>query len=149
MNDFNLELFNSVAEIMKKYIYKYNYSDPNPTPSKYINICCDQEQIEFLKPILYMLQDNNPKPGTYSDIYYQTIMYFLLIYLYYSLVLGEQSDDLLDTKILSYIIFRFWGNQKESITIYNIIFKLYIDISTSDISYCSQIRRMFFGMDKN
>lgn len=147
MNDFNLDLFNSIAEIMKKYIYKYNYSGENPTPSKYINICCDQEQIEFLKPILYVLQENNPKPIGYTDYYYQTIMYFLLIYLYYSLVLGEQTDDLLDTKILLYIIYRFWGNYVESKKIYNVIFKLYIDISISDISYCSQIRRMFFGMD--
>jgi hypothetical protein len=147
--NFNLELFNSIAEIMKKYIYKYNYANENPTLAKYINICCEQEQIDFLQPILNILQENNPKPEGYSDYYYQSIMYFLILYLYYSLVLGEQSDDLLDTKILSYIIYRFWGNYEESKTIYNVIFKLYIDITTSDITYCSQIRRMFFGMDVN
>lgn len=149
MIDFNLNLFNSIAEIMKIYIYKYNYSCENPTPSKYINICCEEEQIDFLKPILNILQENNPKPIGYTDLYYQSIMYFLLLYLYYSLVLGEQSDDLLDTKILFYIIYKYWGNHSESKTIYNVIYKLYIDITTSDISYCSQIRRMFFGMDIN
>jgi hypothetical protein len=148
MNNLNLELFNNIADIIKKYIYKYNYSNESPTLAKYINICCEQEQIDFLKPILIILQENNPKPIGYTEYYYQTIMYFLLIYLYYSLVLGEQTDDQLDTKLLSYIVYRFWGNHVESKQIFNVIFKLYIDVSISDISYCSHIRRIFFGMDK-
>lgn len=144
--NYNRDLLNNIAELMKKYIYKYNNQAEKPILSKYINICSDQDQIDFLIPILDIIQQNNPKPDTYTDIYYQTIIYILLLYLYYSLVLSEQTDDFLDSKLLSHIICRYWGSYKEGIGIFNVVYKLYIDITSSDITYCSQVRRMFFGM---
>jgi hypothetical protein len=147
MINFNLKLFNNIADLMKKYIYKYNSQTDKQVLSKYINICCDQSQIDFLLPILDVIQKNNPKPNTYTDSYYESIMFLLLLYLYYSLVLGEQTDDYLDSRLLSHIIYRYWGNYKESIGIFNVVYKLYIDITTGDLNYCSQIRRMFFGME--
>jgi hypothetical protein len=75
-------------------------------------------------------------------------MYVLLLYLYYSLVLGEQTDDYIDSKVILYCICKFWGNKKEGRGIYNVIERLYIDICTSNnLPYYSQVRRMFFGMN--
>lgn len=149
---FDLEIFNQIANIITKYIYIVNNTYIKPDKISDINICCDNNQIEFLTPIIEIIIINNPKPLSYTDTYYNTIMYFLIIYLYYGLVLGEQSSDYVDTKLIAYCIKKFWGNYSESIMIYNVVQKLYYDITISDIKYCSLVRRMFFGMeifDKN
>ena len=63
-------------------------------------------------------------------------------------MLGEQTDDLLDSNIIHYVIYKYWGNKKESKEIYTVISKLYFNICTSEqLAYYSQIRRYFFGMN--
>lgn len=145
---FDLDVFNKLSGMIASYIYKLNNFSSKPESPCNINTCCDNDQILFLLPILQILQLNNPKPKHYTDKYYQTIMYILLLYLYYSLVLGEQTDDYIDSKVIYNCIYKYCGNMKESRQIYNIIEKLYIDICTSNnLPYYSQVRRMFFGME--
>jgi hypothetical protein len=148
MNDFNLELFLKIADLIKYCIYKLNSAFHKPTPTKYINICCDKDQIDYLLPVMKLIAINNPKPASYTDMYYNIIIYVLVLYLYYSLVLGEQSDDLLDSTIIQYVIYKNSENKKESKEIYTIISKLYLNICTSnELLYYSQVRRYFFGMN--
>ena len=136
--------------IFKIYIYKLNDFDSHPTSISFINVCSEESQIQFLIPVLKIIQKKNPKPSSYTNKYYQTYMYTLILYLYYSLVLSEQTNDLLDSKMVLYIIFKFWGSVKESKEIFKIIEKLYFNICiSSDEEYYSQVRRYFFGMDQN
>ena len=146
--DFDLYLFNKLSNIIVTYIYKLNNFSKKPEYESNINTCCDDEDIKFLLPILKIIQLNNHKPTQYTKKYYHTIMYTLLLYLYYSLVLGEQTDDYIDSKVIFYCICKFWGNMAESRGIYKVVETLYIDICTSNnLPYYSQVRRMFFGMN--
>ena len=147
MNNFDLDLFLKIADLIKFCIYKLNNSFHKPTPTKHINICCDKDQIDYLLPVMKLIAINNPKPESYTEMYYNIIIYVLVLYLYYSLVLGEQSDDLLDSTIIQYVIYKNSGNKKESKEIYTIIANLYLNICTSnELLYYSQVRRYFFGM---
>ena len=147
--DIDLSLFNKLSDYLKKYIFLENESYFEPEKQSNINICCDNDQIYFLIPILKIIITNNPKPRSYTNTYYNTIIYSLVLYLFYSLVLGEQSYDLVNSKIIMKSIKAFWGNYSESIGIFKIVEKLYLDICTNDEKeYHSQVRRMFFGMTK-
>ena len=145
--DIDLSLFNKLSDYLKKYIFLENESYFEPEKQSNINICCDNDQIYFLIPILKIIITNNPKPHSYTNVYYNTIIYSLVLYLFYSLVLGEQTYDLVNSKIIMKSIKAFWGNYEESIGIFKVVEKLYLDICTNDEKpYHSQVRRMFFGM---
>jgi hypothetical protein len=146
--EFDSSLFNYLSNLIKYYIYRINDLNLIPLPKSYINICCDEEQITFLLPILKIIQEHNPKPLSYSQNYYDTIMYTLLIYLFYSLVLGEQIDDFIDSSIILKCMHKYCGSYSKSRDMMKIVEKLYFDICTQDnLPYYSRIRRMFFGMD--
>jgi hypothetical protein len=145
--DIDIDLFNKLSDCIKKYIFLENDSYFIPEKKNNINVCCDNEQIFILIPILKLIILNNPKPTSYTDVYYNTIIYFLILYLFYSLVLGEQTHDLVNSKIILKSIQVFWGNYVESIGIFKIVEKLYLDICTNDEKpYHSKVRRLFFGM---
>lgn len=145
--DIDLSLFKELSDYLKKYIFLENDSYIEPEKKSNINICCDNDQIYFLIPILKIITTNNPKPDSYTNAYYNTIIYALVLYLFYSLVLGEQTYDLVNSKIILKSIKASWGNYGESIGIFKVVEKLYLDICTNDEKlYHSQVRRMFFGM---
>ena len=54
--DIDLILLKKLAELFKIYIYKLNDFDSHPTSISFINVCSEESQIQFLIPVLKIIQ---------------------------------------------------------------------------------------------
>jgi hypothetical protein len=131
--------------IMNKIRLSYNTRDSVVVYNR-LNLCEDtRDEILFLNNIIEIIKKNNP---LYSDIE----IYIVVLYLYYALVLEEQTQYSLCVsdinRIIEYIndtnIFYTFGRYRIS---YNNIVKLFFYIAISNEEYCSKIRRLFFNFD--
>ena len=138
---FDKNLFIKISNYVKKNIMN-NISLYYNTKNSYIvynklNLCnTDDEELLFLNNIVNIIKENNP---TYSD----SKIYLVVIYLYYGLVLEEQTESYLMINDINYII----SNNDKKIEIYNEILHLLFEIASSEKEYCSKIRKIFFKFE--
>jgi len=125
---FNIEIFNAMNNRFNMFFRRYDFADfrdinmlTELEPNNYIII----EKIYNVIKIYYIKYHN-----------YDSDIYAIIIFLYYSLILLEPDDNLLYFKDLHKLSL----NSNTAI--------LYcMKIATSDEEYCSVIRRLFFNMD--
>jgi hypothetical protein len=91
------------------------------------------DDLPIIMPIIYRIVKNNDGIKRY-------IVYITILFLYYGLILFEQTNDYLYT---SDIKFFFKINDED----YNKIYDLILEISCSDKEYASVIRRKLFFID--
>lgn len=131
-NIFNKKLFIELSQSIKKKIMQniklYNNYSESIDIYNDINLCKDSErELYFLKNIINIVKENNPE-------YCNKLIYLVVLYVYYALVLLEQTHDYLDLKNIKSIA---------KISHENAI-NLFFEITISDKEYCSKIRKIFF-----
>jgi hypothetical protein len=134
-----------MEEILREVEVSFSSYFTKKYPKRYIerlgiNICCSPEEITLLLELSQKLKSALSNYPKYRDITDKDIC-IAIIYTYYSLNLGEQTTDLLDTKIYE----RFADNKR-------LVTELWMDITTGDLmdgenNISSKIRRSMFGME--
>ena len=120
--------FQTIEKIFRDKISKY------PDVEQRISICCDKDEEESLIELGERIKRTSPY-NTLSD----HDLYLTLIYIYYSLVAGEQTEDIFNIKFL-----QLYAINKD------LVQDLYLKITTGDIiesngiNLSSAIRRGFF-----
>ena len=119
-------LFDKIENMFKNVVIAINEQIVGPRHS--LNVCCNEDEKKMLMGFASQLRDLYPTM-TLNDIY------FTIIFVYYSLNLGEQTTDFLQLKIFE----KYLNNQND-------VKKLYLKITTQDDNpIYSQIRRTIFG----
>ena len=120
--------FQTIEKIFRDQISKY------PDIERTINICCDDDIESSFIDLGERIKRTSPY-NTLSD----HDLYLTLIYIYYSLVAGEQTEDIFNIKFL-----QLYAINKD------LVQDLYLKITTGDIiesngiNLSSAIRRGFF-----
>jgi len=139
----------NAAEIINDELEKTTKKKNEVGKPKYVerlNICCTEEELDLLsKKVPFFIEE-------YPHVSIKDIA-FVLTYIYYSLVLGEQTEDYLarttenkfnllnDTTIDS--------TYKKKLDDWNIVKDTFIKITTGDSKLSSNIRRLFFFREDN
>jgi hypothetical protein len=133
----NKDLFSKISKSVKNIIMyniqaKYNYVNSLSIYNR-MNLCNDNSS-EFLlfDHIIRIIHENCEKK--YNDM----IIYLVVLFLYYALILQEQTDDYLYIEDLKYIKKEFFDDA----------YSLFFEIATGDKEYSSKIRRLFFKFDE-
>ena len=124
-------IFSEVETFFSDYINKFQ-----PHESlEHVNICCDEKETQLLINYGKQLKKIHPEMSI-KDIF------IALLFCYYGLTLGEQTEDILDTKT-----YEFLADDEDAVT------NLFIDISTQDNKFSKNnklyinIRRTFLGLN--
>jgi hypothetical protein len=137
--NFDKKLFIKISTHIKKNIMKninlyYNNKKSNIIYNN-LNLCNDSEkELIFLNNVINIIKKNNP---TYCN----AKIYLVVLYLYYGLVLEEQTENYLIINDIKNII----ANPYNKIEIYKELVNLIFEISSSEKEYCSKIRQIFFN----
>jgi hypothetical protein len=142
-DNFDKILFIELSYFIKKNIIKNIKSIYH---NKYIdiiynnlNLChCNDNELIFLNEIINIIKENNPK---FSNIK----IYLVVLYLYYGLVLEENTENYVRINDIKYII-SYYFNINNINKNYKDIIDLIFEISGSDKNYCSKIRKLFFNI---
>jgi hypothetical protein len=113
----------------------YDFPGMTASISQHLNICCDERDED---DIISMGNKIKTTPE-FSSLTFREI-YIVLVYIYYSLRLNEQTTDWLDIEFL-----------QEKLLYNNLALKLLIDIISGDIminghNFSSVVRRYILGM---
>jgi hypothetical protein len=138
-NKFNKNLFIRISKYIKRNIMNninlyYDYEKSKIIYNN-LNLFNDtDDELIFLDKIVNIVQNNNPN-------YCNTKIYLVVLFLYYGLVLNEQTNNYLFTNDIKNIIANTYNKEK----IYKEMIDLIFEISSSNKEYCSEIRKIFFN----
>jgi hypothetical protein len=142
-DNFDRILFIELSTFIKKNIIKNIKSIYH---NKYINIIynnlnlcdCNDNELIFLNKIINIIKEQYPKSSKIK-------IYLVVLYLYYGLVLEENTENYVRINDIKHIIsyYYYFYNIND---IYIDIVKLIFEIASSDKIYCSKIRKLFFNI---
>jgi len=137
------EIINEELKITTK---KYNVVD-KPQYLERLNICCSEKELDFLSKKVPLFIKEYPYVSI-SDIA------FTVTYIYYSLVLGEQSEDHLARTTKNKFDVRLFPKLKDSkykteLNNWVIVKKIFMDITTGESELSTNIRRSFLFDEDN
>ena len=137
------KIINNELEITTK---KYNEAG-KPEYVNRLNRCCTEEELDFLSKKVPLFIEKYPHVSI-SDIA------FAVTYIYYSLVLGEQSEDHLAGTTKNKFDVRIYPKSRDSkykieLDNWDNVKIIFMDITTGESELSTNIRRSFlFGQDK-
>ena len=126
--DIKKNLFIKIEKIFYNYIQFFAGKQLNK-----LNICCRDDERIFLTKLEPIIRQQYP---TILCKY----LYIVIIYLYYALILNEQSEDYLN----EHILFNICNSLNISKAVYKDIIHLIYEVAGSDLKYAIETRQYLF-----